>query len=225
MIAICVLFIHGVVAAQDTVKRLEGEYMATYTFANSNGSGEFKDKGKVVYYLSPCKKGKASVTYDVYPISRVDCATGEEVDLSGKFKGALFMEPYWPRMSVCGAQEPDTTIVEGDKRVEVFDFTQNLTQDDKKAMKVVGLDTDINNWIITSVYDQSAGKSRIISLQLELSIVLKGVQYRRVFKAPSTDCTYNVYVTFGSNATEALTPKEAKAMRKREKEAYRKNRE
>ena len=59
VIGIIVLFLSALcvheACAQEKVVRIEGDYVAEYSFSNDVSDGNAKETGKVIYYLYPKK--------------------------------------------------------------------------------------------------------------------------------------------------------------------------
>ena len=207
VIGIIVLFLSALcvheACAQEKVVRIEGDYVAEYSFSNDVSDGNAKETGKVIYYLYPKKDGKHKVEYDKY-IAGMTCNINNPTEQVESL-GVGILSQLWP---VPGTIDSDTTTV-------TRDILPLLSGDDKKLMKFIGMGMDVQKWEIDDAYLPSGA---LETMTQYVTFTGNGVNFRRVFGAVPTKCSTKVCVTLCS--TTALSPEEAKAARKAERALY-----
>lgn len=222
IISICIIFLSlFTVFAQDTVTRLEGRYTATYQFENEARHGDSWQTGTVIYYASPCKKGKPSTKYETYPDREWGTVKGDSISDRPLYDESVF-SIFWPTMAQCNKSEPDSIVNVGDTTVCYYTANNPFTGDNLKAMRFMGFGCDVTSRVYVCKYlktsDVSTDINHLISCSVSGALTGNGKWYRWLFQAPETKLRVNIDIDVTS-ITE-MTAKEAKAARKRENAAY-----
>lgn len=205
------------------IARIEGQYTAHYNYENDVESGDFTETGMVVYYLAQDSDKKSVTKYDIYPERIVNNSNDSTLTkISPKLE---IFKAFWPVPSAMGKAQPVDTVSANGITTLTFNLKDNFDADSRKAMRVAGLNMDIDTAVVTltlkAPHINKASLSSFQTLSEKLIATFNGRQYRRMFGGKPAKCNVDINITFNSSdSTTILTKKEAKAMRKGERKIW-----
>lgn len=214
------LLLSAAMSAQESIARVEADYTARYQYESETISGDYTEAGTVVYYLPRTADKKVRAEYDIYPARVVDNITGDTV--TEPLYRHEVLKAFWPVPPAKGGDMACAVDTAGGTATLTYNLKENMDDASEKALRWTGLNIDIDTAVVvctlaTSDIDKVL-PSDIRSLSETIVATYNGRQFRRMFGGSAAECITEIKVTFRESPSPAiLTPKEAKAMRKRER--------